>query len=142
MAKQQTVERSLRYMRRQGYRVDKCETYVPTIRGPQHGGRPTGFTRDCFGFADLMAYRRDEPGAIAVQATTSGEVSRHIRKWRADPKVADAIADWLACGNRLIIHGWHRELVPNKHGDGEHARWRVVERHVTIEELEGVRVAR
>ena len=88
---------------------------------------------------DLLAFRADELGAIAVQVTTQGQISNHIREYRRDKNKREAITQWLLASNRFVIHGWFRENIPTKSktAKGSHiVRWRVVERSITLGDME------
>ena len=64
----------------------------------------TFITRDCFGFADILAMSPTR-GRMFVQATagaTSSNLHAHIRKIKAEPRHAIA----LASGFRIQVHHW------------------------------------
>jgi hypothetical protein len=59
-------------------------------------------TRDLFGFADIVAIQPGRVGVLAVQATSSSNLSARDKKVRAEQKARL----WLEAGNRIQIHGW------------------------------------
>lgn len=85
------TERSLKYLRKQGYRVAITEHWNAFARVRQ----------DLFGFIDLMAVYPDVK-PLAVQTTTKGNLQARIDK-------ALALPSCVAClrgGMRLEFHGW------------------------------------
>src|SRR5262249_33628139 len=60
--------------------------------------------RDLFHCIDVIALHRREPGVLAVQATTIGNLSSRLAKAKAQPE----LALWLRCGNRFQLWGWER----------------------------------
>lgn len=104
--------RSLRYLRQSGYLADVVERWLPRVNR----------RRDLFGFADLVAVRRGEPGCLAVQVTSWGHVGDRLARCRRRGE----LAVWLACGNRFQVHGWGKR----------HGRWVVKAVEVRGEELQ------
>jgi hypothetical protein len=84
--------RTLARLRRSGYVADVAERFLPHVNRK----------RDLFGFADVVAVRRGEPGAPAVQATTRAHVADQLRRCQARPE----LRTWLAAGNRFEVWGW------------------------------------
>lgn len=85
------TQRSLAYLREQGYTVAIVERWNPFAR----------IRQDLFGFVDLLAIRKGE--TLAVQ-TTSTNVSERIKKIQNSeylPKIRDA-------GWGIHIHGWRK----------------------------------
>jgi hypothetical protein len=72
----------------------------------------TFITRDCFGFADILAMSPTR-GIMLVQATGSTDSTNnyhaHVRKVKAEPRHAI----WLACGGRIQIHS-HEKVAGKK----------------------------
>ncbi len=95
-----------------------------------------GFRKDFLGCADILCFRRNNPGCLFVQCTTKRAVSDHLLKYRRDPKVRENILACLASGNRFVVHGWEQTDVPNKSGEGSHVRWVCHEYEVTTEKME------
>jgi len=85
------TQRSLAYLREEGYTVAIVERWNPHAR----------IRQDLFGFIDLLAIRKDE--TLAVQVTSTGVSSRIKKIMESDylPKVRDA-------GWRIIVHGWRK----------------------------------
>ena len=91
MAKASPTQRSLEYLRDQGYLCAIVEHWNPFAR----------IRQDLWGWADILAIRKDE--VLAVQVTASA-VSDRIKKIEASetlPKVRDA-------GIRIEVHGWRK----------------------------------
>jgi len=91
MAKASPTQRSLEYLRDQGYLCAIVEHWNPFAR----------IRQDLWGWADILAIRKDE--VLAVQVTASA-VSERIKKIEASetlPKVRDA-------GIRIEVHGWRK----------------------------------
>jgi len=85
------TQRSLAYLRDQGYLVAIVEHWNPFAR----------IRQDLFGFIDLLAIRRDE--TLAVQVTASG-VSARVHKIEASPHLGRV----REAGWRLHVHGWRK----------------------------------
>jgi hypothetical protein len=93
------TERTMSWLRGQGYIVDKVE------QRPAFGsGRRSTTTRDFCGFGDLIAFRPEERGALAVQATTHDHVPERVAKIQAELRAAI----WLQAGNRIQVVGWRK----------------------------------
>ena len=60
---------------------------------------------DGFGFADILCLTPGETGVLAVQTTTSSNLAARRTKIQA----LSAADLWLACGNRICLHGWSRK---------------------------------
>ena len=60
--------------------------------------------QDLFGFADMVAVRIGTTGVLAVQTTSGSNVSARVEKIRNEPRAGI----WLACGNRIEVHGWRK----------------------------------
>ena len=84
------TQRSLELLRNRGYLVAVVE------RWNQHAG----IRQDLFGFVDVLALRDGE--TLAVQATSSSNVSAHVQKIANHPHV-DAVRK---SGWRIVVHGW------------------------------------
>src|SRR5205809_110083 len=92
------TERSLAYLRRQGYAAEVVERFV---RRP--GG---GFRKDLFGFVDIVAVQGNE--TLGVQVTTSDHVSDRAAKARLALESQPALR---ACSWRFIVHGWRGRVL-------------------------------
>ncbi|NQT13159.1 MAG: hypothetical protein HQ582_10450 [Planctomycetes bacterium] len=129
-------ERSLRFLRGQGYDAEVCEQFKARVEGRgQQAIFKGGFRKDLFGFMDILAYRA--LSTVAVQTTSRQQITAHLRKYRRDAKIKARILRWIACPNRgFIVHGWICVEVPCKSKAGTKAEWQVTERWVTAEDLE------
>ncbi len=84
--------RSLKEMRARGYHCAVVEKWNSFAK----------IRIDLFGFGDILCFKKDESGVIAIQATSSPNISARLKKI-SENKYVD---DWLRAGNRLIVHGW------------------------------------
>jgi carbonic anhydrase len=82
--------RSLSLLRERGYEVDISEKY-------NHHSRTH---KDLFGFADIMGVKQGV--TLAVQTTTSGNMSARIKKLAGNPLVDVC----KAAGWKIEVHGW------------------------------------
>jgi len=135
--KLKATQRSLTYLRKQGYRAEVCEQYRSRVEGKgQQAKFKGGFRKDLFGFMDILAYGRGPHSVLGVQATSRQQITTHLRQYRRDPKVREAILDWLTCpGRRFVILGFECVEVPKVSGDGTKAEWQCTEREVTADML-------
>ena len=85
------TQRSLAYLREQGYLVAIVEHWNPYAR----------IRQDLWGWCDLLAIRKNE--VLAVQVTASA-VSTRIKKIQESETVA-AVRD---AGIRIEVHGWRK----------------------------------
>ena len=93
MAKTSPTQRSLEYLRGQGYTVAIVERWNPFAR----------IRQDLFGFVDLLAIRENE--TLAVQATSLSNVSAREKKIGESENVgAVRKAGW-----RIVVHGWGKD---------------------------------
>ena len=90
-ASQSPTQRSLAYLREQGYLVSIVERWNPHAR----------IRQDLWGWCDLLAIRKNE--VLAVQVTSSA-VSERIRKIQESETVA-TVRD---AGIRIEVHGWRK----------------------------------
>jgi len=91
MAKASPTQRSLEYLRDQGYLCAIVEHWNPFAR----------IRQDLWGWADILAIRKDE--VLAVQVTASA-VSDRIKKIEASP----ALGTVREAGIRIEVHGWRK----------------------------------
>lgn len=89
MAGKSPTQRSLEYLREQGYHCEIVEKWNPWRRVRQ----------DLWGWCDILAIRRDE--VLAVQVTSSGVAAR-IRKIQE----SETVAKVREAGIRIECHGW------------------------------------
>ena len=73
------TERTLKYLRDDGYICDMVERW---IRNPKHPAG--GFRRDLFGFADILAFKPDGPDLMLVQSCGQ-DYAAHRRKIKEAP---------------------------------------------------------
>jgi hypothetical protein len=105
--------RTLRLLRRSGYVCDVCERWIAQA----------GVRRDLFGFIDVLAISRREPGILAIQATSLANVSARLAKAKSRPE----LKVWLQSA-RFEVWGWGKR--------GKH--WQVRRVAVSAEDLEAV----
>jgi len=86
------TERTMAWLRQQGYTVDKVEHRVAFGRT----------TRDLFGFADIVALKPGHCGVLAVQATTGPHLAERVAKVVGEPRAGL----WRSCSNMIIVVGW------------------------------------
>lgn len=100
------TQRSLAYLREQGYTVAIVEHWNPHAR----------CRVDLFGCFDLVAIRSDVPGVLGVQTTSrTNQAARRTKLLESGH-----LSTWLAAQNRAHVHGWAKEG-PR----GERKRWAV-----------------
>ena len=91
MAKVSPTQRSLAYLREQGYHCEVVEKF-------------NSFTKqrkDLWGWCDILAIRRGEVLAVLV---TASAVSDRIKKIMA----SDTLAKVREAGIRIEVHGWRK----------------------------------
>jgi carbonic anhydrase len=86
------TQRSLKYLREQGYTVDVVERWIPGAN----------IRKDLFGFIDLLAIREDE--VLGVQSTSGDNVAARVDKI-ANHDNLDAVRK---AGIRILVHGWRK----------------------------------
>jgi hypothetical protein len=89
MSSKSPTQRSLEYLREQGYHCEIVEKWNPWRR----------IRQDLWGWCDILAIRRDE--VLAVQVTSSGVAAR-IKKIQE----SDTILRVREAGIRVEVHGW------------------------------------
>jgi hypothetical protein len=109
--------RSLAYLRSLGHEADVVERRLAR----------TFITKDLFGVIDIVALEPGKVGVLGVQTTSGSNVSARIAKIAAEPRARL----WLACGNRLVVHGWQL-----RGARGQRKLWTVREVMVTDAEHE------
>lgn len=92
------TQRSLAYLRNLGYKAFVVEKVLP------YSYRKIDFA----GFADILAFKPGIPGVLAVQTTSSSNISAHRRKYEDDKVISGNIEDWLAAENKFDLHGWSK----------------------------------
>jgi hypothetical protein len=110
------------------------ERYVPHVQGG--AGTLTfagGHRVDFDGFADILAGHASQGKIVFVQSTSKAKITAHLRKYRRDEKIREAILYWLGFPNvEVWILGAHQ---PGGYG----TRWKMAERIITAEDLEEAR---
>ena len=104
------MERTLKYLRAQGYLCESVEKWIPVAN----------IRRDLFGFADVIAIDDAKPHLL-VQTTDITSISKRLKKALALP----ALLRWLRSKGAFEVHGWYKK-------DG---LWKVERRVVTLEDL-------
>ena len=92
------TQRSLTYLREQGYLVEIVEHWNPFAR----------VRKDLWGWCDILAIRKAE--VLAVQVTASA-VSDRIKKIMA----SDTLALVRDAGIRIEVYGWRKSAKTNKY---------------------------
>ena len=59
--------------------------------------------KDLFGCIDIVACKVGV-GTIGVQTTSASNISSHIKKAVAEPR----LKIWIGSGNQFVIHGWKK----------------------------------
>lgn len=88
----QPTQRTLEYLRAEGYMAAVVEKWNPHAR----------LRQDLFGVIDVIAIRDGE--TLAVQATSGDHVAERVTKI-AD---SDATPKIRAAGWRIVVHGWRK----------------------------------
>ena len=109
---------SRKLLESQGWTVDVVEQRIPH----------TFITRDCFGFADLLAIS-PSMGIMLVQVTGGPDNSNFCARVQKIKATAES-GLWLASGGRIQVHSWESSKPQSEHV--YKGRWcRVLE--VTVE---------
>jgi len=104
--------RSLKHLRAQGYPLVTVVEKWQMVPGHPGGG----VRQDLFGIIDIIALRHGE--TLAVQVTSAGQFTAHLRKIRehvtlVDGKEYPTAGLILDAGWRIEVHGW--EKVKNRY---------------------------
>lgn len=108
--------RSLKALRDRGATPAKVEYFNPGTRR----------LHDLYGFIDIVALEPGVSGVLAIQTTSGSNVAARLAKIAQEARAGL----WLACGNRIVIHGW-RKGGPR----GRRKTWALREVVVTAEAL-------
>lgn len=158
-------QRSLKYLRDQGWIAEVVEKYIARVEGTgQRRAFAGGYRRDLFGFADVLAFRTDAIAingkpvtVLAIQTTSRQQIASHLRTYRnVEAFVGRGTAEqaakkrqehaalvrrllaWIAApGCAAVIHGWEAVCVPKKSGDGDKVVWQLTEKVLTDDDLRG-----
>ena len=90
MATKSPTQRSLEYLREQGYHCEVVEKWNAWTKQ----------RKDLWGWCDILAIRENE--VLAVQVTSSSHVAERIRKIQD----SDTIGKVRDAGIRIEVHGW------------------------------------
>ena len=104
------TERTLRYLREQGYTVEVVERWNPYAK----------IRQDLLGIFDILALDPKRREIVGVQCTSGGNVSARVKKIKA----SDKATVWTRSGGLIWVIGWSL-----KGKKGERKTWqpRVVE---------------
>ena len=102
------TQRSLKYMRKEGYTVDVVERWIPKAN----------VRKDLFGCIDLVALHPGIQGVIGIQTTSYTNISARIKKILAN----EIMILWLNAGNLLFVHGWKKK---------KNGRYELITRQIT-----------
>jgi hypothetical protein len=104
MPRTSPVQRSLKYLRQEGWTCCSVEKWLPP-RGTMKFGRRI----DALGFGDLLAchshrhrFTYNEGEIALVQTTTLANMNAHKAKILALPE----FAKWKAANGLVLLHGW------------------------------------
>jgi len=86
-------------MRKANYHVEIVERWIPYVNR----------RKDFMGFADLLCFRHNEPGVLAIQATTASHSSDHWKKILENVIINAALRAWITAGNRFLFHLWSKK---------------------------------
>ena len=111
MSKTSPTQRSLEYLRADGYIAQVVERYCPHSRK----------RIDLFGVIDIVAVR--EGTILGVQTTSTSNLSARVTKSLEEPR----LQVWLSSGARFILHGWSK-----KGKRGRKKTWQVVVKEITL----------
>jgi len=92
MAAVSPTQRSLKYLRDQGYTVAVTEKWNPFAK----------IRQDLFGFVDLIAIRNGT--TLAIQTTSASNISSRRKKIESHENLPVV----LSAGWSVIIHGWRK----------------------------------
>lgn len=101
------TQRSLKYLRSQGYVVEVTERWNPHAK----------IRQDLFGIVDLLAVREGE--TLAIQTTSAGNVANRRKKIISH----ENLPHLQSAGWKVVIHGWRKN---------SKMVWKVREETVTV----------
>lgn len=94
------TERTLRWLRKQGYTADVVERRLPH----------SFVTKDLFGCLDIVAITAESRGVLGLQVTSAAHLAERVAKVTAEPRARL----WHACGNPLWVVGWAKQGAAGK----------------------------
>ena len=89
-----TTQRSLANLRDRGYRPWVVEQWNPYAH----------VKKDLYGFLDIVALHKEKSGLLGIQTTTASNLAARITKAEG----LEAFRWWIAAGNSVEFHGWHK----------------------------------
>lgn len=108
--KTNATQRSLALLKRGGWNAEVVEKWIPWAKRPgEAGGEDAGgrgIRRDFGNFADILAWRADRPGVLAIQTHPAASLAEHRRKMLTTPEIVEKVRAWLQAGNTFRLEGW------------------------------------
>jgi hypothetical protein len=98
MAKISPTQRSLKYLREQGYIVHIAERWNAFAK----------IRQDAFGFVDLIAVGKGE--TVGVQTTSYSNISKRVAKITE----SEHLPVLREAGWRIVVHGWKKDAKTKK----------------------------
>lgn len=89
------TQRSLAKLRAEGWTCQIVERWNQYARVRQ----------DLFNGIDIVCLKAGEPGVLGVQTTSDDNASKRVEKLNG----IEALKLWVACSNRLVVHGWAKK---------------------------------
>lgn len=96
------TERTLKWLRDQGYVVEVVERWNPHSRT----------RKDLFGFIDILGMMPGQLGLLAIQACRGSDMANRESKIRS----GEHYRDWLQAGNKICVVGWRQVVKRRKDG--------------------------
>ncbi len=93
------TQRSLKKLRDDGWTCAITERWNPFAK----------IRQDLYGFCDVLAMSPTR-GIMAVQTTSSSNLSARVAKIKAEPRAAI----WLASNGQITVHGWKKSAKTKK----------------------------
>jgi hypothetical protein len=110
------AQRSLKYLRDQGYIAQVVEKWNPYAR----------VRVDLFGFIDIVALKDGEKGVFAIQTTSTSNMGARIKKIISIPEAKK----WMVAGNKIFVQGWAK-----RGGVGKRKTWQVKQTVINLVDL-------
>jgi hypothetical protein len=85
---------SRKNLKDRGFIIDTAESYNAFSKR----------SKDLYQFIDIVGLHPARSGVLAVQATSKSNLSTRVKKAQS----LEAYWMWLACGNTVEFHGWHK----------------------------------
>lgn len=110
--KTNATQRSLALLKRAHWEAEVVERWIPWAKRPGEtggtngdgGGR--GIRRDFGNFADILAWRENMRGVLAIQCHPADSMAAHRAKVLTTPEIAAKVRKWLLAGNTFRLEGW------------------------------------